>query len=258
MGSDTGDDAYSDIHLRALNCEVNPLTRSDGSAMLTQGSLPISSINSTPNFIYVYSGETAVIASVYGPVEVKTQNLQIENATLDVCYRPKTGLPTITDRSRENVIKRICETAILTALHPRTSIVVVIQELENRSGVSTNEFNLELYAMEMYCLQLEACAVNAVCLALLNGGIAMKFTVAGVHSILKENDEIVLDPDSKESINALAHFTFVFDSLQRNVVAVNTQGKFNMAQYNDALTICRAASEKIFEFYREIISKRAV
>ncbi|CAD7092736.1 unnamed protein product [Hermetia illucens] len=220
MGSDTGDDAYSDIHLRALNCEVNPLTRSDGSAMLTQG-------------------ETAVIASVYGPVEVKTQNLQIENATLDVCYRPKTGLPTITDRSRENVIKRICETAILTALHPRTSIVVVIQELENRSG-------------------LEACAVNAVCLALLNGGIAMKFTVAGVHSILKENDEIVLDPDSKESINALAHFTFVFDSLQRNVVAVNTQGKFNMAQYNDALTICRAASGKIFEFYREIISKRPV
>jgi Mor family transcriptional regulator len=43
----------------------------------------------------------------------------------------------VSDRIKENFIKNICEAAILTSLHPRTAINVVIQEMQDCGGVST-------------------------------------------------------------------------------------------------------------------------
>lgn len=70
-----------------------------------------------------------------GPVEVKSQNLNIEKAHVECIYRPKAGIPTIEDKLRENVIRDTCESALLTMLHPRTTISIQIQELDDRCGV---------------------------------------------------------------------------------------------------------------------------
>lgn len=77
------------------------------------------------------------MASVNGPVEVKLQNLQIEKSSVEVFYRPKSGLPSVTDRLREQIIKNTCETALLVTLHPRTAISLQLQEMEDRGGVCT-------------------------------------------------------------------------------------------------------------------------
>lgn len=111
------EDAVKNIKLRTLNCELNPLTRTDGSTLFIQGA-------------------TCVLASMLGPVEVKLQNLKIDKAHVDCIYRPKAGLPTIRDKIRETMIKDTCEAALLSALHPRTLISIQLQELDDRGGVS--------------------------------------------------------------------------------------------------------------------------
>lgn len=75
------------------------------------------------------------MASLYGPIEVKLQNLRIDKAHVEVYYRPKSGLPSVADRLREQIIRNSCETALLTVLHPRTAITIQLQEMEDREGV---------------------------------------------------------------------------------------------------------------------------
>lgn len=44
-----------------------------------------------------------------------------------------------------------------------------------------------------------ACAINASCLALINSGLSMKFTIAAVSCMIeKETGKIIMDPDSTQ------------------------------------------------------------
>lgn len=99
----------------------------------------------------------------------------------------------------------------------------------------------------------------------------MKFHMAAVHCGLDNDDNLMIDPDyvpnanltfsriqkTSRSRNFKGNFTFVFDSLKQTVIGVNTDGKFTLQQYNDAQKLCRQASSKIFDFYREIVKKYA-
>lgn len=47
--------------------------------------------------------------------------------------------------------------------------------------------------------QLLACAINASCLALINSGLSMKYTIAAVSCMIeKETGEVIMDPDSSQ------------------------------------------------------------
>lgn len=88
------------------------------------------------SFFFLISGDTAVTATVSGPIEVKLHNLQIDKANVEVYYRSKSGLPSIADKLREKIVRDTCESALLTVLYPRSSIFLQIHELENAGGVS--------------------------------------------------------------------------------------------------------------------------
>lgn len=105
----------------------------------------------------------------------------------------------------------------------------------------------------------------------MNSGLEMKFLVAAVHCGLDQNDKVIIDPNyvpnsnvsfsrtSKSSLNSnfKGNFTFVFDSLKQTVIGVNTDGKFTLQQYNEALSLCREGSQKIFDYYKDIVTKYA-
>ncbi|XP_026743276.1 exosome complex component RRP46 [Trichoplusia ni] len=206
-----------DFKLRPMKCECNYLSKSDGSAILSQG-------------------HTVSLVSVNGPLDVKMQSQSIEKATLEVLFSSKGGKPTVGDRYKEHVIRQTCETAILGSLYPRTGITVTIQELEDQGGFL-------------------ACCINCSCLALLNAGLAMRHTFAAVSCAIDESGNIQLDPARDQLDTARANMTFVFDSREKSLVTGFTEGSYSEDAYSEAVERCRAASHLVFAFYKEIVSK---
>lgn len=97
--------------------------------------------------------------------------------------------------------------------------------------------------------------MNAVCLALLHSGLSMKSLVAAVHCAINESNELVLDPEQDVCDRSVANCTFVFDNVDKNVIAVHTNGRFTIEQYQNALQQCKQASDVIFQLYRDAIRK---
>ncbi|CAG9789518.1 unnamed protein product [Diatraea saccharalis] len=207
------------FQLKPMKCEFNFLSKSDGSAILSQG-------------------DTVAVVSVNGPLDIKSTSQSIEKSTLEVLYCTKGGKPSVADRYKENVIRQTCEAAVLGSLYPRTGITVTIQELEDFGG-------------------LLSCCLNCTCLALLNSGVSMRCTYAAITCAIDESGDIVLEPSKQHLDTARATMTFVFDSREKNLVTSVTEGVFSEDTYKEALARCHAASDLVFNFYREIIRKYA-
>ncbi|XP_068619269.1 exosome complex component RRP46 [Battus philenor] len=206
-----------EFKLKPMKCELNFLSKSDGSAILSQG-------------------ETVTLVSVNGPLDIKMQNQSIEKSTLEVLFCPKGGKPSVPDRFKEGMIKQTCETAVLGSLYPRTGVTVTVQELEDYGG-------------------LLSCALNCTCLALLNSGLAMRYVFAAVSCAVDELGNIVLEPTQTQTTTARAILTFVFESRNKNLVTGISEGNYSEAAYEEALEKCRAASDLVFLFYRDIVTK---
>ncbi|KAJ3649240.1 hypothetical protein Zmor_020993 [Zophobas morio] len=198
-----------------LRCELGVLTRPDGSVLFSEG-------------------ETTVVAGIYGPVESKINKTLVEKACVEAYFRPKSGLPGVKDRLNESMIRNVCEAVIAVALFPRTAVVVVVQEMQNNG-------------------QLISCALNATCLALLNSGIDMKCMYAAVTCFLDRSDSIVLIPPADER-EIKGSFMFVFDSVEKTILASHTEGSFSIDQYKDALSLCREESTNIFNFFKKALT----
>ncbi|XP_013135729.1 PREDICTED: exosome complex component RRP46 [Papilio polytes] len=206
-----------EFKLKHMKCELNALSKSDGSAILSQG-------------------ETVALVSVNGPLDIKVQNQSIEKCYLEVLFCTKGGRPSVPDRYKEHVIRQTCEMAITGSLYPRTGITVTIQELEDYGG-------------------LLSCAINCACLALLNSGLAMRYVFAAVSCAVDEVGNVVLEPSYQEVTNAKAILNFVFDSRNKNLITSFSEGIFSEAAYEEALAMSRAASDLVFSFYRDIVTK---
>ncbi|KAF6077437.1 exosome component 5 [Phyllostomus discolor] len=146
--------------LRHFACEQNLLSRPDGSASFLQG-------------------DTSVLAGVYGPAEVKVSKEIFNKATLEVILRPKIGLPGVAEKSRERLIRNTCEAVVLGALHPRTSITIVLQVISDAGS-------------------LLACCLNAACMALVDAGVPMQALFCGVTCALDTDGTLMLDPTAKQ------------------------------------------------------------
>ncbi|GAB5582003.1 transmembrane protein 91 isoform X1 [Prionailurus iriomotensis] len=286
--------------LRHFACEQNLLSRPDGSASFLQGS---------------YRGDTSVLAGVYGPAEVKVSKEIFNKATLEVILRPKIGLPEgpaptlaepagpsqrawvghveegVAEKSRERLIRNTCEAVVLGALHPRTSITVVLQVVSDAGS-------------------LLACCLNAACMALVDAGVPMRALFCGVTCALDSEGTLVLDPTAKQekihsrcpqslhsycghchshrihfyrsedrmwlsllrpprrlpgtpdgqgslgNSEARAILTFALDSVERKLLMSTTKGLYSDAELQQCLAAAQAASQHVFRFYRESLQRR--
>ncbi|GLC41772.1 hypothetical protein PLESTM_001238000 [Pleodorina starrii] len=159
--------------LRTLVCERSVLDRADGSARWTQEG-------------------SSVLAAVYGPRQAKIQKEDAERAVVEVVYKPRAGLQGHEDRSLELEIRGILEGVIPLGMHPRTSIMVVLQVLQEDGSVLS-------------------CALNAACAALVDAGVPMSSMYASVTCALTADERLLLlDPDAAEEQAAKARFCFTF------------------------------------------------
>ncbi|XP_005692493.2 PREDICTED: exosome complex component RRP46 [Capra hircus] len=204
--------------LRHFACEQNLLSRPDGSASFLQG-------------------DTSVLAGVYGPAEVKISKEIFNKATLEVILRPKTGLPGVAEKSRERLIRNTCEAVVLGALHPRTSITVVLQVVSDAGS-------------------LLACCLNAACMALVDAGVPMRALFCGVTCALDSDGTLMLDPTAKQEKEARAVLTFALDSVERKLLMSTTKGLYSDAELQQCLAAAQTASTHVFRFYRESLQRR--
>ena len=214
------DDSSGDAPcLAALSCVLGELSQADGSASLTHGN-------------------TTVLAAVYGPCEVKMSKEILDKATVEVMFRPKVGLPKCADKFNERHIRDLFQAAILVSLHPRSSITIVLQELEDDWG-------------------LLATGINAACLALLDAGVSMKFLVAAVTAVIDKDGNVNLAPQEKQPVAEFsASLMLVFSEKDSNIMGVTSTGKFSQQQYDRCVSLCREASQSVFRFYRESLERK--
>lgn len=204
--------------LRPITSELNLISRPDGSTAFHQG-------------------ETSVLTAVYGPADVKMNKEIIHKATVEVIYKPKSGLPGCPEKFQEDLLRSTLETVILASAHPRTSITIVVQEMQNSGSFL-------------------ACCINAACLALLDAGVPMRFTVAAVGCMLDEEGQIILDPTLKQAKDAETLMTFAFDSIDNTVISVTTTGVYSQDIFQQCLSACKEASKEVFEFYRAALKRK--
>lgn len=141
-------DGRNDNQIRPLAAEQGILNRADGSARFLQGN-------------------TSVLAAVYGPAPAKVARLEkADAATVDVNFKPESGIMSPADSERELLLRRSLEEVVLRSRYPRCVVSVVIQVRRPRLGqVSVSVFRQEaqpqyevghiIYTLVLHCCFLQ-------------------------------------------------------------------------------------------------------
>ena len=98
----------------------------------------------------------------------------------------------------------------------------------------------------------------------MDSGFPMKYVFAGVTCVVLKEDKgnksmIVLDPDSvrlRRAGEIEASVTFVFESRNKDILASHVTGKCSEQVFHECLNVSKDASDKIFQFYREVVEKK--
>lgn len=85
------------------------------------------------------AGDTSVLVSVLGPVEVQIRDEKLDEATVEVVVRPAVGVSTTTERLWERYLRTAFEPVILGGLMPRTLVQIVVQILKDDGSVSIGD-----------------------------------------------------------------------------------------------------------------------
>uniref|UniRef100_W5NA54 Exosome complex component RRP46 n=1 Tax=Lepisosteus oculatus TaxID=7918 RepID=W5NA54_LEPOC len=207
--------------LREFGCEQNLLSRPDGSASFVQG-------------------DTSVLAGVYGPAEVKVSKEIYDRATMEVLIQPKVGLPAILS---------------LSAGHTRFSLFYLCPV----SLLLSRRYKASLCVSVCLCVQgpqLLACSLNAACMALMDAGLPMRCLFCGVTCAIDPEGHIHTDPTAAQERESRAVMTFAIDSAERRVMMSSTKGSFSVSELQQCIAVSQRASGKIFQFYRDSVSRR--
>ncbi|XP_076002142.1 exosome complex component RRP46 [Genypterus blacodes] len=206
------------VSLRSFGCEQTLLSRPDGSASFTQG-------------------DSSVLAGVYGPAEVKVSKEIYDRATLEVVVQPKVGLPSVRERSQEQCVRETCEASLLSSLHPRSSLTLILQVLHDDGS-------------------LLSCFLNAACMALMDAGLPMSCLFCGVTCAIDSEGQTIVDPTATQEKESRALMTFAIDSTDYRVMMTSTKGSFSLPELQQCISVSQKASEKIFQFYRDSVRRR--
>lgn len=203
------------------NITFNNLSKADGSALIDEDS-------------------TIVQASVFGPVDVAQSKINYEEAILEITFKPKISIPSSSPafdkvREVEDLLKCIFKEVVLTRLHPRTSITIMVQEIYDNGS-------------------LFSAAINAVCFALIDAGLPMKCPISAV-SLSISNDSEEMTNGSNDNNNNSCIFDLVFDN-KLDLITIITRGCTNEDNMRKAVAIGQDKSKANFELLRSKLRQR--
>lgn len=216
--------------LRGLRCERGALTRADGSARWAQAG-------------------SVVQAAVYGPRSPLAGAGNSLEAEVEVVWRPLHGAPGPRERRYESVVRQSLRGVVLVGLHPRTAVLVVLQEIHDDGS-------------------LLACALNAASAALLDAGVPLAGVLASCSCAVVAPEEregepgLLLDPDRAEEVAVEGGMTlaFKFSSAEDEaagppadrpgVLTSETFGAVGLEQFQAGVVLARSGCRQIERFLR--------
>ncbi|CAB1096903.1 unnamed protein product [Ectocarpus sp. CCAP 1310/34] len=191
--------------IRPLAAEQGILNRADGSARFVQGN-------------------TSVLAAVYGPAPAKALRMERpEGATLDVSFKPESGITLPADAESAALLRRSLEEVVLRSRYPRTVVSVIIQVIVDDGAVLS-------------------AALNAATMALLNAGVEMTGMALSVTCCITaavSGRSVLLDPCKAEEIDAAATAVVATLSAGGGVLSCRAVGSMSQEEY---FACCEAAS----------------
>lgn len=212
-----------------LEIVFNNLTKPDGSALVEQNN-------------------TMVQAAVFGPIEASQARVNHEEAVIEINYKPKVSIPSSNPefeaiREIEFNLKSIFRHVILTRMHPRTIISIIVHEIFNSGSLLT-------------------VAINAICCALLDAGLPLRTPVAALTIVTQTTEkdgqpELIIQPNRLEEDNYESKFVLVYDS-QSNLISVKTRGKLALETLKKCVELGKDESKAILDTYRSKISDRFI
>jgi len=214
--------------LRPIKAKVGVVPNADGSAMFQ-------------------SGDTIAIAAVYGPKKMHPQHSQNpEKGTLRCTYNMNSF--SVTERIRSGPNKRAMEISKITewALEP----VLML-----------DKFPSQVVDVHINIIQADAgtrCAgINAAAMALAHAGIPMRDMVSSI-SVGKLDKTIVVDLNkAEEDWEEGEGPTDIPVSLTHSgeITHLQLDGKISGKQLNEAITMAKKASEKVYEIQKKALKE---
>ncbi|XP_073985124.1 exosome complex component Rrp46 [Rhodnius prolixus] len=201
-----------------MNCELNVLSKPDGSVILSQA-------------------DAVVVASVYGPYEMKHTKIE-DDMPFQVTFKPKAGPTNNLCKTYEDMIRGACESVIFRKSYNRHETTLLVQELQSGGSVLP-------------------CAINASCLALINSGIDMQHMIAAASCVIDKDGHFYVHPDRQQTKNACKLVTASFESVNQNIITLTTEGPFTEIEFEQAVKICREAAIKVFDYYKDLVKQYA-
>ncbi|KAJ6452143.1 exosome component Rrp46 [Mycena vitilis] len=194
---------------RTLEIDLKGLARVDGSARFG-------------------FGDTAALASVSGPIEVRLAAENPSLSTFEVLLRPLSNVPATQSKYMAATIRAALLPSLILSQNPRSLIQLVVQSLSAARSKSLDG--------------LMAAMINASTVALLNAGsISMKGVVCAI-ALGRIGSVLLVDPTEQEEIalDASGCFAFAFGNGIDDARCVWTNWKSSRSFDEAELTQCNA------------------
>ena len=191
-------------------------------------------------------GKVSVLVGVFGPMAATSRRDETaDGATIKVTVQALQGVPNPLYREHEQAIAAILDQhAVLKAIHPRTTINVVVQLVS--FPVSSSGFSPSLSIL--------VASINAVCLALLDAGVALKTTFVAALSVVSRDGVIVPFPKPSHEQNARASFLTVFDASLEDAIESQAIGTFRIEEFLRATSENKKSAQYLHSLIRQSLA----
>ncbi|KAI8811040.1 ribosomal protein S5 domain 2-type protein, partial [Cladochytrium replicatum] len=200
-------------------------------------------------------GITSVLCSVYGPTEAKLREEKLDKAVVNVVWKPDVGQSGTRERLFERFIREAFSTAIMVALHPRTSFQITCQVMSDDGSTL-------------------AAAINAVSLALIDAGAPLRSVPGAICCAFDEDGALIVDPSQKEMERAKSVHTFAFENDSSEILTCDSVGIFSeeevchailtfsitfkryFPKFEQCAQVCRNAVRTLQAFMRTVVERK--
>ncbi|KDR67195.1 hypothetical protein GALMADRAFT_216654 [Galerina marginata CBS 339.88] len=224
-------DKRQNEEVRPLKVSYDGLVRVDGSA----------------RFAF---GDTAVLASLSGPIEVRLAAELPSKATFEVLVRPLSNVPATEAKSLAATIRTSLEPSLILTKNPRTLVQLTVQSLSSPRSSTWKE-------------GLSAAMINASSLALLNASsVPMRGVVSAVAVGRLPNGTLILDPGDDEVASLQGGGTFAFLFADGAGVGgsnsdcvwtswKSTSGRYDATELTRAKELAREGAQAVFDVIKK-------